>query len=234
MKFETLAIDNGIILAEAGLAPEPDWFDPEYWRARDAGETLGRGRGEAISVGASGEWVLRHYRRGGFPAHLLEDGYLWLGLERTRPVRELRLLAILHERGVPVPRPVAVRVVRLGGVYRGDLISVRIRGAVTLAECAPSLDAGRWRDIGNAIGCFHRLGGWHADLNAHNLLLAPSGAWLVDLDRGRLVIPGCRAQSRNLGRLRRSLARLALLPACTPGWLALLEAWRQTRTGGGA
>ena len=224
MKFATLAIDNGVILAEAGLAPEPDWFDPGYWRARGAGETLGRGRGEAISAGFSGEWVLRHYHRGGFPARLLEDGYLWLGLEQTRPLRELRLLAALHERGAMVPRPVAVRVVRRRGVYRGDLISVRVRGAVTLAECASALDTGRWRDVGTAIGHFHRLGGWHADLNAHNLLLTPSGVWLIDLDRGRLVTPGSRVQARNLGRLRRSLARLALLSVCAPGWRALLEA----------
>ena len=40
-------------------------------------------------------WVLRRYLRGGMAARFARDRYLWLGEERTRSFRELRLLAEL-------------------------------------------------------------------------------------------------------------------------------------------
>lgn len=208
------------------MAAEAAWFDPEYWRARGEGEALGRGRGVAVSAGPGGRWVLRHYRRGGLPGRGIADRYLWTGAVRSRPVRELRLLARLFEAGAPVPRPVAARVLRDGVRYRGDLISERVEGAATLAEKVRLLPLETWREVGHAIRRFHAAGGWHADLNAHNVLVAPDGVVIVDLDRGRIVRPGSRAQRRNLARLRRSLTRLGHLPAVQTGWEALVSGWR--------
>ena len=58
------------------------------------------GRGTVAFV-RDGErrWVLRHYRRGGLVARLLDDRYLWTGADRTRAFREWRLLRELRAAG---------------------------------------------------------------------------------------------------------------------------------------
>lgn len=227
MRFERRPVEGGFILADADLSPEAAWFDPDYWKRQGAGRALGTGRGIAVSAGPDGRWVLRHYRRGGLPGRAVSDSYPWLGERKTRPVRELRLLAELLQRGAPVPRPLAARVDRHGTFYRGDLITERIADAATLAERAAGLAESGWQNVGRALRRFHDAGGWHADLNARNVLLAPSGVFVIDLDRGRLVEPGSRAQRRNLARLERSLRKLGLMPTLEPGWRAMLAAYAE-------
>lgn len=174
------------------------------------GETAVAGRGTTRFFAHGGlQLVLRHYRRGGLPAWFLADRYLWLGLRRTRPWREWHLLASLHDRGLPVPRPVAARVVRHGIFYRGDLITERLPAEPLSAwlRTAP-LPAERWRGIGACIRRFHDAGVFHADLNAHNVLLAAEGpVFVIDFDRGELRTPGAWCGA-NLRRLERSLRKL--------------------------
>jgi len=196
--------------AELPIHAEPALFDPAAWRRR--GQLLGsaRGRGETAFVSdGTHEYVLRHYRRGGLPGRLVHDSYLWTGLERTRAWREWQLTAELHRRGLPVPHPVAARVERRGLFYRADLITLRIPAARSLAQAlgeAP-LPAECWQAIGVCIRRFHDAGVDHADLNAHNILLAGDDVYLIDFDRGRLRAPGAWQQG-NLARLLRSLRKL--------------------------
>jgi len=225
MEFRKTPVEGGFILADAALSPEPDWFDPDYWRRAGESAPMGRGRGVSVSAGGEGQWVLRHYHRGGLPARFAGDGYVWCGEDAARPVRELRVLAGLSAAGAPVPRPVAARVLRAGPLYRGDILVERVTGARPLADAAADLSLARWAEVGGAIRRFHSAGGWHADLNANNILLAPEAVMLIDLDRGR---SGCRApqkQRHNLDRLLRSLHKLGLMPAAGEGWRALLAAY---------
>lgn len=230
MRLDFTGIAHGFILADSGLRPESDWFEPGYWAGRGAGEPIGAGRGQVVSAGERGRWVLRHYRRGGLPGRLLDDVYPWRGLEAARPVRELRVLAALCARGAPVARPVAARVLRSGPVYRADILTERIAGARPLGNAAARLTEKMWARVGAAIRRFHEAGGWHADLNANNILVAPAGAFVIDLDRGRIVAAGSRCQRRNLARLRRSFLKLGRLPAAEHEWQVLLSAYRE---GGG-
>ncbi|MGH8427226.1 MAG: 3-deoxy-D-manno-octulosonic acid kinase [Gammaproteobacteria bacterium] len=230
MRLERTGVPGGFILADARLAPASEWFDPGYWKAHGAGEPLGHGRGVTVNAGPDGRWVLRHYHRGGLPARFIRDSYLWLGEPCSRPVRELRLLAELVKRGASVPRPVAARVMKSGPLYNGDLLTERIADARTFGECAHALATEDWMRIGETIRHFHDVGGWHADLNAHNILIAPSGVSIIDLDRGKLLQPGVPAQARNLARLERSLAKLGLLPEAESGWRALLSAYWNFRS----
>jgi len=225
MDFRRTAVDGGFILADAALEPEPDWFDIDYWRGRGAGEPLGRGRGVAVSAGDRGQWVLRHYHRGGLPGRLIRDSYAWLGERPARPVREFEVLVALSEAGAPVPRPVAARVARMGLCYRGDILVERIADSRSLADAATSLPTVRWSEVGRAIRRFHDAGGWHADLNARNILMAPDNVVLIDLDRGRSDCEAPIRQRRNLDRLLRSLHKLGLMPAAGNGWRALIEAY---------
>jgi len=79
--------------------------------------------------------------------------------------------------------------------------------------------------VGEAIHRFHAAGGWHADLNANNLLLTAETVVIIDLDRGRCDCTNPSKQHRNLNRLVRSLHKLGLMPAAAEGWRALLAAY---------
>lgn len=213
MQEQTSKNATGAILSDAALSPqvEPDWFAPDYWRDNDALRTQAGGRGGvAIIETPVGECVLRHYRRGGLVASLMGDRYLWTGADRSRPFTEFRLLVEIARLGLPGPAPVAARYCRHAFFYSADLITRRIADAHTLAEClaAGRLDAGLARRVGAVIARFHRVGIWHADLNAHNVLVAADSIYLIDFDRGQLRAPATDWQQANLLRLKRSLIKL--------------------------
>jgi 3-deoxy-D-manno-octulosonic acid kinase len=203
----------GAILFDAALSPQVDhdWFALDYWRRQDALRMQAGGRGGvAIIMSPAGECVLRHYRRGGMVAALMGDRYLWTGADRTRPFAEFRLLAAIARLGLPGPPAVAARYRRHGLFYSADLITGRIADAQTLAEClaAGRLDSELAEEAGALVARFHRAGIWHADLNAHNVLVATGGLYLIDFDRGRLRTPAAAWRHANLQRLRRSLLKL--------------------------
>ncbi|MFP4607098.1 MAG: 3-deoxy-D-manno-octulosonic acid kinase [Thiohalospira sp.] len=206
---------GGVILHDGRLGAvfPAELFRPESAAIRGGGT----GRGEAAFLSATrkteaGEeavaLVLRHFRRGGLLGRMLGDRYIRNGLARSRPVREWRLMRELRRQGLPVPAPVAVRVAPRGLIYRGDLITERLEGAVPLADL---LEAGNasltlWQVVGATIARFHAAGAWHADLNVRNILVDEgSGVWLIDWDRGRLGVGRAGPLRANLRRLRRSL-----------------------------
>lgn len=227
----------GSILFDAAISPQvdDDWFVPDYWRQRGALHVQAGGRGGVAMIATpAGECVLRHYRRGGQVARLLADRYLWRGREHTRSFREFRLLAQIAAMGLPGPVPVAARVRRRGLFYTADLITRRIAGARTLVECLAlgQLDAELAAATGALVARFHRAGVWHADLNAHNVLVAPAGLYLIDFDRGRLRAPAEGWRRANLQRLRRSLLKVGAGPDLgafeTGLWAPLLAQYERT------
>jgi 3-deoxy-D-manno-octulosonic acid kinase len=226
-----LADPTGLGNVEDGNAEAP--FDPESWRARGELTEVSGGRGSAWFVG-SGErqWVLRHFRRGGFIARLSRDAYVWAGEERVRAFAEWRLLNRLTERGLRVPKPIAARYQRSGFVYRCDLITQRILDAETLSGrlAKAPLPEAWWRAVGAAVAQLHRAGVDHADLNAHNVLLDSKGTVsVIDFDRGRERAPGVWTKG-NLQRLQQSLEKIA--PGLPPGrysaenWAWLLAGYK--------
>ncbi|WP_275288093.1 3-deoxy-D-manno-octulosonic acid kinase [Halomonas elongata] len=209
-KGKTCILYDADSLCDADGAPQigPHHLDPEHWRrtGKVVGEAPGRGASLFLQAGHE-QWVLRPYRRGGLVARISADRYLWCGVERSRAFREMRLTAHLHALDLPVPRPVAAGVTRAGLTYEASLITVRLPGSRALAECLPEADTPLLHRVGDTIRRFHDAGLDHVDLNARNLLIAPSGSvWLIDLDRCRLRRPG-RWQQANLERLERSLQK---------------------------
>lgn len=197
--------------AALALVP-PDFFTAEYWRARGAREQRGGRNSVWFLQTAEGDWVLRHYRRGGLIGRWVDDRYVWLGAERSRAFREWRLLAHLHALGLPVPRPLAAQVQRQGAFCRADLVTWRIADAQPLSAClkhAPMPDSA-WQRLGATLARFARANIAHADLNAHNILCRGDEAsefFVIDFDRGRADAPG-QLQRRALPRLRHSLEKL--------------------------
>jgi 3-deoxy-D-manno-octulosonic acid kinase len=203
----------------------------------DAVTLRGRGAVYAVpapvaSVGPAGQWVIRHYHRGGLPGRVLGDRYLRLG--RPRPFREFDLARALEDRDAPTARVVGAAVYTAGLIYRGDLVTERAIGTTDLAAVLFGLDrfpagpgpvpvsVGDPRDpgavpamaaAGRLVRRLHDAGLQHPDLNLKNILVRGTGgtgpdALVIDLDRGRIVrsVSG-RARRRMLDRFWRSVAK---------------------------
>ncbi len=213
IEANTYQAGNHFVLFNPAVSQEIriEQFTPDYWLSMHQVTQTAQGRGASWFVEAEGqEWVLRHYRRGGLIARYIEERYLWLGLERTRAWREWRLLASMHDSGLPVPLPVAARVYKHGFVYGADIITQRIPNALSLTQrlSGGSYDDRCWKEIGLTLAKFHRAGIFHADLNAHNIMLDNEGSvFLIDFDRGDQRSPG-PWQKSNLNRLHHSLSKL--------------------------
>ena len=233
MAERTLATERGFILYEDALAGHAGeaWFSAQHWaRQRRLRGGAGGGRGKTwIITGADGDWVLRHYRRGGWAAMLSTDYYAWTGLERSRPWREWRLLYSLYKEGLPVPQPLAAQVRRYGFLYRGDLITRRILDSHSLASRLQTsgIEGLPWRAIGICLRRFHAAGVQHGDLNAHNILLDDrERVFLIDFDKSLRRTPARAWQRTNLRRLRRSLRKLAPSSVIeSTAWDRLLEGY---------
>lgn len=166
-------------------------------------------------------------------AKLLSDQYFWTGLEQTRPWREWLLLEKMQAMGLPVPVPVAAQVQRRGVFYYGDILIERIADAIPLSRILQSdkLTKSQWQKIGQCIRQFHQQGIYHADLNAHNILLRKSEIFLIDFDKGEQRAAGGSWCQANLKRLQRSLTKLANQYPCfafsAEDGLSLLEGYAQ-------
>jgi 3-deoxy-D-manno-octulosonic acid kinase len=205
-----LPVPRGGIVYDAARMRKPDaaMFSREHWAARNALEEFAGGRGSvSILKAPEGDWVLRHYRRGGYAAKISSDRYLWRGANATRSFREWRLLAQLQRLGLPVPAPVAARFQREGLLYWADIITARLPNAVTLAQAIRSrpISDTTWQRIGETIARFHAAGVHHADLNANNIML-DDAVYLLDFDRGRIRARGSW-EANVLARLKRSLEK---------------------------
>lgn len=225
------ATAHGAILGDGRRLAQADaaLLQPMHWPG--AVEATGQGgRGAVWFVrGAFGDGVLRHYRRGGLVGRVNRDRYLWQGEDATRSFREFRLLAELRDRGLPVPTPLMAGYSRYGVFYRADLLTALIPAAQTLAQRlhADFPAAAIWHRVGETLARFHAQGAYHADLNAHNVMLdANAQVWLIDFDRGELRATAQDWQRDNLQRLLRSLRKLGA--EALPGWR---EAWAQLELG---
>jgi tRNA A-37 threonylcarbamoyl transferase component Bud32 len=122
---------------------------------------------------------------------------------------------------------------RPGPGYEACIVTRHIAGTTPAAESLAHTRSGEvglvMEEIGRSIRACHDVGGWHADLNAWNLLIPESRpslpVILIDWDRGRLVTDGMtrRQIETNLARLHRSLRKLDLRAA--------LDAWPELERG---
>lgn len=194
-----------------GAEPQAGWFDPDWWRDRDAVVAELGGRGQALAVDSPlGQAVLRVYHRGGMVRHLSASSYVYTGADRTRPFAEWRVNRRLLEAGLPVPEPLAAAFERHGPFYRGALLTRRIPAAAPLPEAAGRMASADWKKLGKMLGRAAGAGLRHPDLNANNILMDTNGKfWLLDFDRA-WIADNVFDPGPMIGRLQRSMRKLGI------------------------
>ncbi len=203
---------------------DPVCFDTEELQHRGIVDGIASaGRGNTVFFTLNDDaLVLRHYRRGGLVRHISQSRYVFTGFHRTRALREFDLLLQLQKAGLPAPRAYACRVVREGLLYTASLVTYRLPGR-TLAQAMQKssvehdkswLDDSAWQAIGEVIGQFHAAGIYHADLNAHNIMIDDDmRVSLIDFDRGaKRALPANPVRMgwclENMNRLERSIKKI--------------------------
>jgi len=103
------------------------------WAVTVPGAQRLEGRGPAYRVRLDGgDWLVRHYRRGGAVAVHLGDRYVRAGT--PRPFRETEVSRAARARGIATPGVVAAVVYPAGIFYRGDIAVEFIPRSRTLAD----------------------------------------------------------------------------------------------------
>ncbi|MEP6969841.1 MAG: lipid IV(A) 3-deoxy-D-manno-octulosonic acid transferase [Betaproteobacteria bacterium] len=192
-------------------AAEPCLFERSWWERQGGCQALDAGRGHIHRVrDARGEYLLRHYYRGGLMARISRDLFLARPPARSRAMAEFTLLAQLRARGLLVPQACAARHVRHGPFYRADILVALIPDARDVAQLLHgirTLAALEWQALGRAVRALHDEQVWHSDLNCHNLMLdGASKVWIVDFDKCGFR-SGDDWKTDNLKRLQRSLRK---------------------------
>jgi serine/threonine protein kinase len=148
-------------------------------------------QGRAVNVVADfggSAWVVRHYRRGGSVMKVLEDRYLRIGSARV--LHELQVSEAARERGIPTPQFMAGAWYDHGIFRRCDIATSYIPRSSDLAQIIFEQATARGDAVlrsAQLIRIIIKLGLLHRDLNLKNILIARSGAYIVDLDRCTLV-----------------------------------------------
>ena len=140
---------------------QSSWFDlnKEIDLGSSANEFRGRCGVHRFEAGGH-RLVLRHYFRGGIPAHVTKDRFVFRGWHASRPYREICLLLQMRHAGLPVPSPVAAQCVMHGLSYSADLIMHELPNTTSLVGVleSRSLISEEWYTIGKTIRRFHRMG----------------------------------------------------------------------------
>ncbi|AWX14312.1 3-deoxy-D-manno-octulosonic acid kinase [Mergibacter septicus] len=199
-------------------AVKDEWFQPVAWYLKNRVVATAKGRGvtwflesqDLFGINA----VLRHYYRGGMVGKFVKDRYYFQHLELTRSFAEFRLLQYLYQQGLPVPYPIAARVIKQGCFYQADILLQRIENAQDLTKVLQQAPLRKdvWYQIGQLIHQLHHHQVCHTDLNAHNILLQQQDKtiklWLIDFDKCR-IRQGEKWKAENLARLHRSFHKEA-------------------------
>ncbi|MFC3123086.1 3-deoxy-D-manno-octulosonic acid kinase [Agaribacter flavus] len=190
------------------IAVNAQHFDPCYLRANKLVQNTRSGRGSVYFFPIDDtQVVLRHYRRGGLAAKISQDKFFGSDIKSSRVYQELKLLMYLQEQGLPVPHPIAGRVVQEHLFYTADIITQAIADTEELHMYLQyqALPSHKWQELGKIVKKMHSMGVCHDDLNVKNVLVDKHlSMYLIDFDKC-YIRKGESWKTDNLSRFRRSL-----------------------------
>ncbi|SMB90497.1 3-deoxy-D-manno-octulosonic acid kinase [Pasteurella testudinis DSM 23072] len=226
-----------LLNVETALSPE-QLFDIHFWQQqrRVIGQAKGRGitwflQADDLDIGKN--LALRHYYRGGWSAKFNRDRYFDRSLKNSRSFAEFKMLRRLHKAGLPVPQPIAARVIKKTVGYQADILLERVENSSDLTALLhqQTLSVAQWQEIGELIRQMHDLQVCHRDLNAHNILLQQQNGqqkfWLIDFDKCAFL-SGDDWKQGNLERLHRSFLKEVgrmRIRFSEQNWQALLDGY---------
>lgn len=204
-------------------------FDLENYKKQKSVLKVFKGRGETVLVSdvKQRHLIIRHYWRGGLIGKYLHDKFITVFGGGNRAEEEFNLLTIMQKVGLPVPKPVASRMVSYPLYCRNDIIIQEIPGAVSLLEVLK--DRGEEQEtkahdrkieigdeeivkIGQTIGMMLAVGVYHSDLNIHNILIdGARNPWIIDFDKCKLCTIRRRLYKKITNRLARSFEKEKIL-----------------------
>ena len=233
-----LRVDDRHILDDYQLPVTPHWFNRYklFEIAQVSGKSEGGRHNSLFFKFDEQEYMLKHYYRGGAVQRLLEDYYLYIHSSYVNVFVEWRLLHQLQRWHLPAPVPCAASYVDRLIFYTADIILQSCRPArpISALLCEQQIEEKHWQLIGRTIRRFHDKNVYHADLNAHNILLYPEKdqAYLVDFDRSCICVRRSPWRQANLNRLARSLKKLSAkygsdFHYAEDNFSALVDAYRQ-------
>lgn len=167
--------------------------------------------------GSNERMIVKHYEHGGLFRKITRD--IFLG--NSRPFRELAVLEVASQKGIPVPEVLAARVDRIfGPFYKGEIVYKEIPDSANLLEYLKRLNERPMGErislkrkiinsLAQAIKKMHISGIYHADLNVKNVLIQNRGEapriYLVDFDCSKIKKNlFLRVRIKNLARFHRS------------------------------
>jgi len=196
-----------LLLSDTTLPITSDWFSADYWQSRHELSGTASGRGTVWFIeNTHGKFVLRQYRRGGLISKFIKHRFFFNHIQKSRPFQELSLLETMFNQGLPVPKPIAGKIIKHNGFYEAFLLTATLSNTSELFELIKKITPINWYRIGNTIKQFHQAGIFHSDLNCHNILVDNSEkVWLIDFDKCDQRSLSSDWQENNLQRLLRSL-----------------------------
>jgi len=217
--YERLLQPHAVAIARSDLIPSirqaliaPDGVRSTLYdfaaRSNGARALQGRGTAYATRLPAGPRVVVRHNRHGGLFARVTGDRFL----APTRAPRELEVSLALRARGIATPEIVAYVLYPPGGVFqRADVASLEVPAGRDLTDvlARETGDARKLalRAAAQLVVALADVGARHHDLNARNVLIAGTEAFVLDLDRVSLGQARAAALEGNLARLTHSLRK---------------------------
>ena len=169
------------------------------------------GRGRTLDIEFNGKrFILKHYIRGGFAAKISYDKYYFDTIASTRSVKEYNFLNNLFNKGLPVPKPAALQVIRKKFTYTADLLTCKINNEGTLHDFIVNekMNSTLWASLSDTLEKFYNENVYHSDLNAKNILIdRQNNFYLVDFDNSFFFYK-TKLFKKSIKRLERSLSKL--------------------------
>lgn len=188
-------------------------FDYNYIANKGLIKSEAQGRGKTIEFEYQKKrYFLKNYVRGGLPSNFIYNKYWFTTIASTRAVLEYNFLLNLLKFNLPVPKPVAIQVIRSKFFYKANIITCKIENDGTLYEFIKNKKMNKklWKNLYKTLNDFYLQNVYHSDLNSKNIIIdKKNNIYLIDFDKS-YFFQNKELFFKSLKRLDRSLKKIKI------------------------